>query len=273
MPGDKDRSAQSDTHNERGIELADRGWLDEAMREFRRAIELDPTSAHAHDNLAAVHAEKKQWREALREYLAALDLEPDSPAGHYNLASFVYGHGLEMAQSWLREALAVDPEYPDAHLTLGLVLADEGRTEEALAELEAAVRLAPQDAHARHELAALLMEEGDHRAAIGHLREVVRREPDAHEAHLDLGTCYAQKGFYAEAERAFLRAAELKPDDVVVRYDLAALYATWKRPESCLARLREALAVDAARVRAWIPNDPMFDGMKDDEEFQRLVRG
>jgi len=153
------------------------------------------------------------------------------------------------------------------------VLADEGRTEEALAELEAAVRLAPEDAHARHELAALLMEEGDHRAAIGHLREVVRLEPDAHEAHLDLGICYAQKGFYAEAERAYLRAAELKPDEVVVRYDLAALYAMWKRPESCLARLREALAADAARVRAWIPNDPMFDGMRDDAEFQRLVRG
>ena len=119
MSRDKDHIALSDQHNSRGIELADRGWLDEAIREFQKAIELDPRSAHAHDNLAAVHAEKKQWREALREYLAALELEPDSAAGHYNLASFVYGHGLEMAKASLQEAIALDPEVPEAHLTLG----------------------------------------------------------------------------------------------------------------------------------------------------------
>ena len=53
-----DRIAQSDFHNQRGIELADRGWLDESIKEFKKAIDLDPDSAHAHDNLATVYAEK-----------------------------------------------------------------------------------------------------------------------------------------------------------------------------------------------------------------------
>src|SRR5690606_10593155 len=56
---DKDHIALSDEHNARGIELADHGMLDEAMREFCKAIELDPDSAHAHDNLATVLTEKK----------------------------------------------------------------------------------------------------------------------------------------------------------------------------------------------------------------------
>jgi Flp pilus assembly protein TadD len=64
MPREKDNIALSDEHNSRGIELADRGWLDEAIREFRKAIDLDPDSAHAHDNLATVYAEKKLYREA-----------------------------------------------------------------------------------------------------------------------------------------------------------------------------------------------------------------
>ena len=63
MAREKDSIASSDEHNSRGIELADRGWLDEALKEFKKAIELDPNSSHAHDNLATVFAEKKQFRE------------------------------------------------------------------------------------------------------------------------------------------------------------------------------------------------------------------
>ena len=78
MAREKDNIALSDEHNSRGIELADRGWLDEAIKEFKKAIDLDPHSAHAHDNLATVYAEKKLFREALGEYLTAIKLEPDS---------------------------------------------------------------------------------------------------------------------------------------------------------------------------------------------------
>ena len=87
--GGKDPLSQADAHNERGIELADRGWLDEAIKEFRKAIDLDPDSAHAHDNLATVYAEKKLFREAVSEYLTALRIEPESPTAHYNLACFL----------------------------------------------------------------------------------------------------------------------------------------------------------------------------------------
>src|SRR3954454_22569212 len=97
MAREKDNIALSDEHNSRGIELADRGWLDESIREFKKAIDLDPESAHAHDNLATVFAEKGLHREALREYMLAIDLEPQSPTAHYNLACFLATHGHELA--------------------------------------------------------------------------------------------------------------------------------------------------------------------------------
>src|SRR5207248_6576314 len=125
MSRDRDRTVRSDEHNTRGIELADRGWLDEAIREFKKAIELDPESAHAHDNLATVYSEKKLYREALKEYLTALELEPDSATAHYNLACFLATHGADMAVDEYKEAIELDPEYPDAHLNLGMTYADQ----------------------------------------------------------------------------------------------------------------------------------------------------
>src|SRR5512137_2513038 len=101
----QDKTVRSDEHNSRGIELADRGWLDEAIREFKKAIELDPDSAHAHDNLATVYSEKKLYREALAEYLTALRLEPDSATAHYNLACFLASHGPDMAVAEYEDAI------------------------------------------------------------------------------------------------------------------------------------------------------------------------
>ena len=109
MAREKDNIALSDEHNSRGIELADRGWLDEAIKEFKKAIDLDPDSAHAHDNLATVYAEKKLFRDALGEYLTALKLEPDSPTAHYNLACFLSTHADEMSVVEYRMASSTRP--------------------------------------------------------------------------------------------------------------------------------------------------------------------
>jgi Flp pilus assembly protein TadD len=271
MTRDKDRTARSDEHNSRGIELADRGWLDEAIKEFKKAIDLDPNSAHAHDNLATVYSEKKLYREALKEYLTALELEPDSATAHYNLACFLATHGQEMAVDEYKEAIELDPEYPDAHLNLGMTYADMDRREEAATEFKAAIELDPADPLARHELAAMMMDDGDYRDAIAQLNEVVRLEPENFEGHLDLGICFAQKGFYEEAQRCYVRARELNPDDVLLNYNVAALYALWDKPHDALEALKKAIEKDAVKVRAWLTADPMFDGLKGQPEFEQLV--
>jgi Flp pilus assembly protein TadD len=271
MKRTKDPIGLSDEHNSRGIELADRGWLDEAINEFNRAIELDPHSAHAHDNLATVYAEKKLYREALREYLLALSLEPDSATAHYNLACFLSASSHDMAIDEYRHAIDLEPDYPDAHLNLGLGYADEGRFEDAMKELEIAIRLAPDDPLPRHEIAALLMDEGDYRSAISHLKEVTKLDAESFDAYLDLGICYAQKGFYAEAERAYQRARELNGDDLLLDYNLAALYALWSRPTDALPLLGRAVEKDGAKVRSWLQSDPMFESMRGTPEFEGLL--
>jgi Flp pilus assembly protein TadD len=270
---DRDRPTQADQHNERGIELADRGWLEEAEKEFEKAIALDPAAAHPYENLGMLHARRKRWRDALRAYLRAVEVEPESPGARFSLASFLASHGLEMAESEYREAIAADPDHAEAHLELGLALADMGRAQEGLKELALAVKLAPEDPVALHELAGLLMDEGDYRTAIGHLREAARLRPESFEIHLDLGLCYAQKGFYAEAERAYQKALALEPNDAVVNYDVASLYVQWGRSADALPALRRALEADREKVRSWLATDPVFEPLRGTDAFEELVAG
>jgi Flp pilus assembly protein TadD len=270
---DKDPAGRSDQHNARGIELADRGWLDEAVKEFQRAIDLDPEAAHPHDNLATVYAEQKMLKEALQEHLVALRLDPESATVHFNLAAFLSAHATDLTLESYRSALGLDPAFPDAQLNLGLTLADEGRVGEALVALRTAVEQAPDDPLPRHELASLLMDEGEFRAAIGQLKEVTRLAPDLFDAWLDLGIAYAQQGFYEEAERAYAGAARLRPDDLLLNYNLGGLQALAGRPAPALVALRRALSIDPVKVRAWLQDDRMFEPLQGDTEFQALVRG
>ena len=170
-----------------------------------------------------------------------------------------------------REAIDLDPEYPDAHLNLGLTYADNGRIEDAMKELQVSIDLDPSDAFPRHELAALLMDEGDYRSAITQLKEVTRLEPDNFEAQLDLGICYAQKGFYAEAERAYDKARSINADDLLLNYNIAALNALWGRSKEAIDHLKKAMALDKKKVQGWMSTDPMFDSLKGEPEFEGLV--
>ncbi|MEC9465004.1 MAG: tetratricopeptide repeat protein, partial [Myxococcota bacterium] len=165
-----DNLTQSDHHNARGIELADRGWYEEAIREFHKAIELDPNSAHAHDNLGTVLAEKGLLLEALEEFVKATQLDPTSATTHHYLASFLASHGADLAIAQYRRAIACEFEFPDAHLNLAITLADNGRLEEALRELEVAHVQAPDDPVIEHELACCLIDLDRHPDAIAHLK-------------------------------------------------------------------------------------------------------
>jgi Flp pilus assembly protein TadD len=61
---------------------------DEAVRQWTAALERDPRSAAAHNNLAVAFERKGAWEEARREYETALRLEPDNPTVRQNFEAF-----------------------------------------------------------------------------------------------------------------------------------------------------------------------------------------
>lgn len=271
MARTRDDIGDSDEHNARGIELADRGWLDEAASEFQKAIRLDPDSAHAHDNLATIFAERGQLEEALTEFMEAVRLEPDSPTTRHYLASFLAAHGQDLAMAQYRKAIELEYEFPDAHLNLALSLADRGQLEEAVVELEIAHAQAPEDEMIQHELASCMIDLERYPEAIAHLKKIVRSHPEHVEAYVDLGIAYTAKGFLAEAESVLLRAVEIDEHDFAAHYHLAALYAGWSRLDDALDHLQLAAAQDTEKLQDWLQDDRAFEPLLTDERLKALL--
>lgn len=271
MSRKRDEITESDEHNARGIELADRGWLDEAASEFKKAIKLDPISAHAHDNLATILAEQGHYVEALNGFLEALRVEPESPTVHHYLASFLAAHGQDLAIAEYRKAIELEFDFPDAHLNLALALAEQGHLEEAVLELETAHSQAPEDEMILHELASCLIDLERYPEAIGHLKRVIKAHSDHVEAYVDLGIAYTAQGFFAEAEGVFDKALQIDAQDFSARYHLAGLFATWERHGDALAQLETAAKQDKEKLREWIREDRLFEPLRNEERFLRLL--
>ncbi len=262
----------SDHHNTRGIALADRGWLEEAAKEFKKAIAANPDSSHAHDNLATVLAEQGDLLAALIEYVEAVKADPTCPTAHHCLASFLAGQGPELAITQYHKALELEDDFPDAHLNLAMALAEKGDFLKALNELNIAHAQAPEDIVIHHELACCLIDLRQYPGAIDHLKSILLREPEHLEATMDLGIAYTAQGLYTEAEKTLLNAITLEQENAAAHYHLASLYAAWERYEPAVECLEVAAKIDAKLIYTWLQHDSLFIPLQNSSRYIDLVR-
>ena len=122
------------------------------VREFRKALEMNPEDAAVHCQLGMTHARAGQLVEAIAAFRGALGLRSDYPEARFNLAGALALTGdVDAAIEEFREVVRLTPNDYAARTALGLLLRTTGNIDAAIAELEEAVRLKPDapDAQAR----------------------------------------------------------------------------------------------------------------------------
>jgi len=100
-------------YNNLGMACERRGLYEEAMRYYKRAIELKPDYANAHVNLGNMYMIKDgRLKEAEEEYRTALKIQPDYAVAYFNLGLLYMATGdKEMARYFFTKAIESDPEY------------------------------------------------------------------------------------------------------------------------------------------------------------------
>ena len=108
------------------------GDLDGAEKSLTRAVSLDPSLWRAQNLLGVIHNRGGQPRQAMAAFRAALQSRPNNPALYNNLAlAQAMAGDLRGSEASLRRALALDPEHNLSANNLGLLLARQGRDDEA----------------------------------------------------------------------------------------------------------------------------------------------
>src|SRR5262245_59512281 len=72
-------------HNEKAVQLQQRGQIAEAVEYFQKAIKLWPSWAAPWHNLGLLRKDQRNWRESLRCNQKAVELDPSEEAAWWNL--------------------------------------------------------------------------------------------------------------------------------------------------------------------------------------------
>jgi tetratricopeptide (TPR) repeat protein len=182
-----------------GLIAEKRGDLDAAVRFQHEALALDPSITPAWAQLCGLYAMLREHDLAVPACTTALARDRHQPAVRHTLALVYVAVGnsadergrLEEALQRYADALALEPNLPEAHYHRGISAHRAGRLEEAVTHYERALALRPGDADALAQLATVL-------------RLLGRLEP---------------------AQEAYLKSLEIDPAGVQARYGMALLLA------------------------------------------------
>jgi tetratricopeptide (TPR) repeat protein len=121
------------------------GQSEKAVEELEKAIRISPEYADAYNNLAVQHMRMGRFEEACGAFARAIAIAGPNPMLLTNLA---YAHRqlnrLPEAIAATRAALRLDSGWPQAHLILGSILAQDPRTRaESIPHLERAAETLP----------------------------------------------------------------------------------------------------------------------------------
>jgi adenylate cyclase len=120
----------------RVLSALDWNWA-EAEAEIDQALGLDPTNADVLRNAAYLSIMQGRFDEAVRRVKAAAELDPLSFYNYMRLGNAqFYAGSAEQAEASYRTALALKSDVDELHADLALVLAAQGKREEALIENE-----------------------------------------------------------------------------------------------------------------------------------------
>ncbi len=147
------------SHNNLALAAIDLGEIEVAEAHYRESLAIEPQPA-IYNDLGFVLERQGLPEEAIRAYRKAIELDPKSATAQYNLGSSLARSGnLAEAEHHLRSALKMSPD-AKTYTGLGIVLWQQGRTDDAVASLRAAIEADPTDATARQKLAEILESAG-----------------------------------------------------------------------------------------------------------------
>jgi predicted O-linked N-acetylglucosamine transferase (SPINDLY family) len=211
---------------------------------------LTPNDAIAWNDRAALGLQRGDLAEAERSVREALRIDPRYPEARYNLAVIQMESGrLAEALDTLSALAREIPGNPIIHRLAGDVLARAGRVGEALGHFDIAVK-SDRSAPMLERIGRASLAAGDAARAAQAFNEQLRADPASRDASFNLSVALESAGNRGEAKSALGRALAGGHGDAELLGFLAHLQSRdcdWEGLDAVLPRLREAALVPSER--------------------------
>jgi len=144
------------------IHLHSIDYHDRAVTEFQEVLKADPSNAAALRGLGYAYLQQRDFTQAGEYFRKASQADSKDPRVHYYSALLMSREGDFADRSRLPEmtreletAIALDPNFADSYMLLGMTQMYAGDAAQALAAMQKAVQLSPRNEQYRYDLAHL----------------------------------------------------------------------------------------------------------------------
>jgi tetratricopeptide (TPR) repeat protein len=170
------------------------GYWKDSRTLFEHTLAITERNYIIRNNLGVVLSADGDSKGAMDQFRQAVAINPDYADAHANLGrALLHAGQFEAARSQLLEALRLKPGFAMAHADLGVLNAAVGNYPEAIAHLNESLRLAPDDPDAHNNLCFVLQHAGRVEEAIVQCREALRLRPDYPDAQFNLKNALAAR--------------------------------------------------------------------------------
>ena len=220
-----DPNQQKAKHLSRGETYLKDGKYQEAVIEFRNAIQIDRKFVQAHRRLAQTYLSLNNRDAALREFEEAVALDPANSDTQLTLAQLLIGRRqYDEAQAAVDKVLAAEPSNARAHAVLAEKYSSMRALPNAIAELQKAIDIDPTHIEYYASLGAFELAAGRPSDAETTYVDAVQKLPNSVDAHMTLGQFYLSHGRTGESEAELRAASKLSSSAVLPRLLLGRLY-------------------------------------------------
>lgn len=232
---------------------------EEAEREARQAVKLDPASATARSTLAQILFQRaaagadpsSRLEESESLYQSLLDQGQADEAAAQALSDLQRGReDPAAAAATLERYRSTHSGSVEVDYNLARLYVDMGRSQEARKLLEGVLEKAPDSREARQLLADILEEAGEAKQAVEVFRPVTESNPANPYGQYRLGTLLNSAGEFKEAQQHLQTALQTDPGNVRVLLALGQSLLGLGDPRQAEDIYRRALDRDASSLEA-----------------------
>ena len=261
-----------------GFKPEEKQLQEKSFVEVEKALALDPDLADAYivrGRTLWSHANHFQHEEAIRQYRRALSLNPNSDEAFFQIG-LIYNHiGLfDKAHQEFQKAIAINPNNVRARWFTGQTILYQGKYREFLA----ISRHLPRKTNphlAGYQIAWALFQLGRKDEALATLEEFLRDFPEDTPGTLASmqAVIFAATGERSQAEEKIKLAVEKERDSVQFHhtaYNIGAAYALMNKPEQAIEWLQSA-AEDGFPCYPVFETDPHLNNIRPDPRFVAFI--
>lgn len=253
----------------RGVTFAMLKRYESALKDFDRAIEMEPDSAIAFLNRGSTFDDLEEYDRALDDLNRAIQLDPNYYEAFFNRGLVFYEREIfSKALEDFKRAVQINPSADTAYNSIGNTYNKLDHFDQALTNFSQAIEIDPSNALYLRNRGDLYYFDGHYLEAIADYSDAIRLVPDFAEAYLKRGTAFSHLRMYEKALADLNQAIHLDPESELAWYHRGNTLLKMQQYTHSLPDLTHAIQLNPKYAEAYASRGATYYWM---EEYDKAI--